>query len=204
MKLFKFLFQASKINALKTQEIIPGIYVIKTGFVNMFLIQSKDKFIAIDAGGNKEQVLEGLEELGISSSDIIGVLLTHNHFDHIAGLELFENATIYGRDEATSGMSFELVSDAQTFMIDEVEITPYYMEGHTKDSVSFLVNDKYLFVGDTMSLDKKGRAELFISKYNDSDELQKQDIVELSKLKDVEYVFTAHFGYIEGGVVVKK
>jgi len=204
IELIKFGYQSLKIKAIKTAEITPGIYAIKTGFVNMFLIKNENNFIAIDAGSNKKQVINGLEQLNISSLDITAVLLTHTHADHIAGLELFENATIYGRDEINSrNMKFEMVGDNQSFQIDKTKIIPYYMKGHSKDSVSFLINDKYLFVGDTMSFDKKGKADLFISRYNDSDELQKQDIVQLSKLNGIEYVFSSHFGFVAGGIVEK-
>ena len=67
--------------------------------------------------------------IGIDQHQITHVFLTHSDFDHAGGLSLFENAEIYlSRDE-------------------EQMITK---KKYTLGSMSYLMNDSLLFVGDNL------------------------------------------------------
>lgn len=66
--------------------------------------------------------------------------------------------------------------------------------GHTLGSMSYLVNDTCLFVGDAFGL-KNGKVDT-PNKFFSSD--MKTAILsfdKISNLSDVEYIFTAHNGY---------
>ncbi len=132
----------------------------------VYLVKLKN-YILIDAGSEdtKEELKKDLEELNISPMGIKIVLLTHNHWDHAGGLDLFENAKVY---------SYENMHELK---IKEIKViaTP----GHTKDSVCFLYED-VLFSGDTIFHDGIGRTDFPESK---PEKMQKS----LEKLKKINY-----------------
>ncbi|NMM52270.1 MBL fold metallo-hydrolase [Paenibacillus aquistagni] len=56
---------------------------------NATVIQNKDATLMIDAGLSCKRVNQLLEEQGLSGSQIDGILVTHEHSDHIKGLGAF-------------------------------------------------------------------------------------------------------------------
>jgi len=72
----------------------------------IWVIQGNGETVMVDSGVApslaREQQLEGyvnpvhvLARLGIQASQVKRVILTHAHWDHITGIELFPNATFY-------------------------------------------------------------------------------------------------------------
>jgi len=154
----KFNSETDKMTPLETQEIVEGVYSIKDSYVNLFLIKSGDKYIAIDAGNNLESVKQEMEKLNIDHQKVVAVFLTHSHADHVGALELFKNATIYISKEdeqminrQTSRFSifknklnydYELVEDNQIINISDLKIKGILTPGHTPGSMCYLINDK--------------------------------------------------------------
>lgn len=186
-----------------TGEILSGLYAIRNDrnsipMVNFFLLQVGEKYIAIDTGSDSIQTENELQKLGISVNDIVAVFITHSHYDHVGSLHLFSNATMYtGNTEfqyaETSRFSpvFELPDIPHLIMADGESIELYgrtiqciYTPGHTSDSASFLIDDRYLFVGD-----------LLVTLNNAQDkELQESSRENVLSIDGVEYIFTGHFG----------
>jgi len=181
-------------NAIETGEFLPGIYAIKDGFVNVFLIKDGQTYIAIDAGMNANNVKQGFDELGILPEEVTVVLLTHTHGDHTGALlKLFDQATVYSVEPRGLNIS-EKVSDGNFHTIGNFEVQVIATPGHSDDSVCYLFDGKYLFTGDTLSLNGN-QVGLFNSVYNKSDEQQKLDIEKLSAIEGVEYIITSHYGF---------
>lgn len=193
----------------ETQEITTDIYSIKNTFVNLYLLKSGDKFILFDAGADKGATESALKAFGISENDIIAIFLTHTDYDHIATIPMLPSADIYmaksnqtfltenpSRSKAFIGMDREYITldDNTTVNIADVEIQCIFTPGHTNGSASYIVNGKYLFVGDNLSL-KNGKAGLFDSVFNMSDNGQRESLNKLSKLNNIDYIFTMHYGY---------
>lgn len=55
---------------------------------NCMLLSHKDTHILIDAGISMRRVESSLRSLGLTVKDIGGVLITHEHSDHISGLKM--------------------------------------------------------------------------------------------------------------------
>jgi glyoxylase-like metal-dependent hydrolase (beta-lactamase superfamily II) len=53
--------------------------------VNMFALKTKEGVVIIDAGYGAG-LPEGLKNLGIEAKDVVAILLTHTHGDHVGGL----------------------------------------------------------------------------------------------------------------------
>src|SRR5674476_667672 len=52
---------------VESQQIVENIFSVQDTFVNMYLIKDGDKYIAIDAGNNADNVLYELKKLKILS-----------------------------------------------------------------------------------------------------------------------------------------
>ncbi len=70
------------------------IRVIKTGFVNVFLL-GKGPYILVDTGvkSSGRKILDYLYEYDIDPKDIELIVLTHGHGDHIGSLDLLRRKT---------------------------------------------------------------------------------------------------------------
>jgi hydroxyacylglutathione hydrolase len=207
--LLKFQSETNKMTPVESQEFIKDVYVIQDTFVNMFLIKGGNHYIAIDAGNNADQIRQELGKLNIKEEEVVAVFLTHTDADHIAALSLFRNATIYISeaeeqmiDGRTPRFLFvhntfeyepELVEDGQVINVSGLKVQGILTPGHTPGAMSYLIDDKYLFVGDSMSLED-GKVNLFNDFFNMDSETQRASLKKLADLSGVEYVFTAHYG----------
>ena len=210
------IYDFANISPLATGEVIPNIYAVKTGSVNFYLIKGDTGYILIDAGGSIEQADRALKDLKILPDDIVAIFLTHSDSDHTASIPLFSNAKLYihelevqmidGTTKRNSRRSnsldagFSVLKDNDKVEMDGITVLGIATPGHTPGSMSFMLNDKYLFTGDSMAL-INGKVSLFISVYNMDEKIQSES---LKKLSDVgaKYIFTAHHGYSDNPAYV--
>lgn len=204
-------FQSKSFHPLSTGEVIDGIYSINDGGisnVNMYIIRSSDGYIAVDAGCYKFGVKKELKKLNINPEEVKAVFLTHLDSDHVSSLPLFKNAVIYIPDEEKKhfdsdnfriytvkpNYEYNTLKDGDLILVGEKSILCISTPGHSLGSMSYIIDNHNLFVGDTMSI-IDGEAETFIESYNDDTESQKSSIQKLSKLDNIKYIFTGHHGY---------
>ena len=202
----------NKMTPIETGEVINNVYAIKDSYVNLFLIKSNNKYVAIDSGNKAENINIGLKSLGINSDDIIAIFLTHSDLDHVAGVEIFKNAKVYlsiHEEQMINGEHarffciaknkintplYSLLDDKQIVIIDAIKIQAVSNPGHTPGAMSYLINNSYLFTGDALKL-KDGGVTSFYDIFNMDGEMAKASIDKLMAIMDVEYLFTAHNGY---------
>ena len=55
---------------------------------NCYLVKSESTTILVDAGISCKRIMESLQEMEICAGDVAGVLVTHEHSDHIRGLKV--------------------------------------------------------------------------------------------------------------------
>jgi glyoxylase-like metal-dependent hydrolase (beta-lactamase superfamily II) len=176
----------------------------------MYLIKDKTGYIAIDAGKGIENVKNGLKELNINPEDVFAVLLTHSDMDHVAALPLFKNAKLYmAREEVNmlngkkqkipffnnkmSRNDYILLDDNQIIEIGSHRINCILTEGHSSGSMCFQVNDKYLFVGDMLSL-HDGKLGNSVKFFDLDHKMAAKSISKITNLQGVEYILTSHWG----------
>ena len=207
----KFKSEINKMNITETKEVVHNVFAIKDTFVNMFLVRDSDKYVAVDAGADVKVIRDELAKLNIDSSKVIAVFLTHCDGDHTASISLFKNAKVYlSRQEEqmingkTAKMMFFhnklttnnyiLLDDQQKLTVGKVSIQGIATPGHTPGSMSYVINDKYLFVGDAFGL-KDGRIDKPNKFFSMDMKTAIQSFVKIANLPKAEYVFTAHTGY---------
>ena len=64
-----------------------SLYSGSTG--NSFLISAPGGALLIDAGKSAKRLCQSLNEVGVSPDDLLAVLITHEHSDHISALPVF-------------------------------------------------------------------------------------------------------------------
>jgi hydroxyacylglutathione hydrolase len=207
----KMKSELKKMNVTETKEVVQNVYAIKDSFVNMFLVKDNDNYVAIDAGNEVNVIAEELKKLNIDPGKISAVFLTHTDGDHVAALKLFKNATVYlakeeeqmingktarmmAKHNVIDAKKYTLLDDQQKIEIGHIRIKGILTPGHTPGSMSFLINGKYLFVGDAFGL-KDGKVEKPNKFFSKDIDTAIKSFDKINNLPGTEYIFTAHTGY---------
>ncbi len=206
----KFKAEVSKMHPLETKEITSGVYAIKDGIANMFLVQGKDGFIAIDAGDETKNIQAGMKNLNIDPQKVTAVFLTHSDRDHVAAVAIFKNAKIYlprKEEQMINGTTarfyvsrnkidfpYTTISGDEAINTADFKIQGIETPGHTPGAMCYLVDDKFLFTGDSLSL-QSGKVGLFSKFINMDNETQMQSLKKLTRMQGIKYIFTAHHGF---------
>ena len=119
------------------------------------LIKADGKLIVVDTSSKdmRPSLKMSLKQIGVFAKDVDIVVLTHNHSDHTANVDMSPNAKLYihdGEDVKPKGAE---VIDGDVTIAKGVELV--YTPGHTWDSMSVFVNGidrKYAIVGDAVPL----------------------------------------------------
>ena len=204
--------EMKKMSPIETNEIVEDIFAIKSSIVNLYLVKTAGQYLAIDGGNNIGIIENELKKLKINPNDITAIFLTHTDFDHVAAIDLFINAKVYLSDQEEQMINgttprfysffgnkigtenYELLEDKQVLSIGDVKIQGLSIPGHTPGTMCYIVNDKYLFTGDALSM-KDGKVNKFNEFFNMDTEKAENSIGKLTEIPGVEYIFTAHYGY---------
>ena len=74
---------------------------------NCIYVGDEQTHLLVDAGISKKKIEAGLEKLQLKGEDINGILVTHEHVDHIQGLGVFSRkycVPIYGTKGTIEGI----------------------------------------------------------------------------------------------------
>ena len=175
--------------------------------VNTYLIISGKHAIVIDPGYLFDSVLAKLDESGIA---LDFVLLTHLHFDHTFGLKdikdtdiyfsVLDKDNLYNQDITLYKMigknipynikkeNIHYLNDGEIITFNDNQIKVIFTPGHTSGSLCYLLNDNYLFSGDTLFKQGVGRTDLPSGNVNDL----KKSLAKLAKLSRKVRVLPGH------------
>jgi hydroxyacylglutathione hydrolase len=199
-------------SALPTQKLNNDICAVNDVYVNMYLIKGKTKYIAVDAGKDIKTIDMEMKKLAIDKKDVIALFLTHTDSDHTAATDYLTDATIYlskAEEQMVNGTKkrmlffhnklnrkYTTLENGQVTTIDGLSVQAILTPGHTPGSTCYLIDGKYLFTGDNLSL-QNGRAEVFSKVFNMDSETQKISLEKLAQLTQVKFIYTAHHGYTD-------
>ena len=213
----KLWYEMGQMNPLPTGEAAPGVYAVRSGSANFYLLKGDDGYLMIDAGTNQQGIAIALQELGISADDVRAILLTHSDGDHTGALPLFPNAQVYLPEQEVQmidgttsrfaflggnslPMAYQTLADSETIELAGLSVRCILTPGHTPGSTCYLVGEQYLFTGDNLSL-KDGKADLFNTFFNMDDAVQRASLAMLAETANPAYIFTAHHGLSEDPAV---
>ncbi len=178
---------------------------------NNYLIWDEDskEGILIDCSEYREDILDVIKNKNIK---IKHILLTHGHFDHVIGVNKMKKAlnTTVGINNGDKALLEHInefgnffiglpeleipeidfnVSDGDIINVGDMKIKVLYTPGHTEGGVCYLVDNKYLFSGDTLFKGSYGRTDLFGGNYKKIASSLKDIIL---KLDDNVIVYPGH------------
>ena len=209
----KLKSEMSGFTPMKTGHIVNNIFVVKDDFANVFIMQDSMQYIVFDCANDKATVAEQMKKLGINPNDVVAVFLTHTDGDHVGALGLFDNAELYMSKEEEQMINgtkskflwfgnsiprtdYILLENHQVVQIGNLKVESILVPGHTSGMTAYLVNDKYLFTGDILSL-KDGKIAP-IPAFFDMDNDQAIESMEIIRhIPTAEYIFTAHWGFTD-------
>lgn len=117
---------------------------------NALFLEGEETKLLIDVGISFKALCEKLGEIDVDIGEIDAILVTHEHGDHIRGLEKTANALdipIFANSETAKGAlqemksrpRFKIFSTGESFEFGEMEIHPFSVQHDTLDPVAFTI-----------------------------------------------------------------
>lgn len=227
-KLMGWFFRGKDIfKPLNTGFIDDRVFVIREWVANIFFYKKGKQVIMIDAGYNYDRLAEKMRWLNLDPQEIDHILITHQDTDHVGAIEidsdqLFEHSTIYIGDIENKYLTGAtprkvlhglyrlpqvaiqnkkvLLHDGQVFYLGDMKIECIAVPGHTWGHVVYLIDDHYLFTGDTIWFGADGGYS-FISSLAEDNRLAIRSLVHLEKIlreRGGSYkIITGHTGWTD-------
>ena len=173
-----FMYRGKEIfKPLNTGWIDERVATVREWVANVYFYTKNGKTIMIDAGYNYERLEEKMGWLDISPSSIDEILLTHLDTDHVGAVEkdsegIFKSTKLYIGETESKYLTgelrrrvlfklyklpkvdieneIELLQDGDVFYIGDIKVEAILVPGHTLGHLVYLIDDAYLFTGDTI------------------------------------------------------
>ena len=195
---------------LNTGWIDDHVACVREWVANIFFYRKGGTTVMIDAGYNYDRLEEKMGWLNIDPKEIRHILITHQDTDHVGAVEadspgLFKDAVLYIGEVENKYLTGQvrrkviyhlyklpqvtirnqkvLLRDGQILDIGGIRVECFLVPGHTWGHMVYLVDDKYLFTGDTIWFGADGGYS-FISALAEDNKLAVKSLAELeTKLK---------------------
>ena len=137
---------------------------------NCYILEEHDECIIIDPGADPLKIEQVIDK------KLDGIIITHNHYDHIGALNYFKeryNILVYDNNNLREGQN----------IINNVVFEIIYTPGHTNDSISiYFKKENVMFVGDFVFYHTIGRTDLPTGDYNE----MKKSIEKIKKYDNID------------------
>ncbi len=116
---------------------------------NCYILEKNNNVLIIDPGDEFNKINDAIKD-----KKLMGILITHNHFDHTGALkELLDiyNVKVYDKTNL----------EENNYNIDIFNFDVIYTPGHTKEEITYYFKeDNIMFTGDFLFQDGIGRCDL--------------------------------------------
>lgn len=147
--------------SVKIERLISG-NIESNGYV-LWDESSKEGFI-VDPGYNPDRFLQILEKNKIR---LLGILLTHHHYDHVGGVEKIKETTgckLYIHKDDADYLGFDadvILFGGETLLFGAEKIEVINSPGHTKGGLCLMITrHRKVFTGDSIFNVDLGRVDL--------------------------------------------
>jgi len=116
---------------------------------NSILIDGPDGSLLVDAGLSARELMRRLAHLGASPDRLAGILVTHDHSDHLRGVRVLAKRlglTVYGTADTVKAAqlpesaSVKVVTPGEEFAVAGFTIKPFSLPHDARDPVGFLLD----------------------------------------------------------------
>ena len=125
---------------------------------NCIYFGTKTTKILIDGGLSAKAIGERLLQIGVSLSDIDAILVTHEHSDHIKGLDILTtkwNIPIFCNGDTAKALlaslkqrpRLKIFSTGELFEFGDIHIHPFSIQHDAVDPVAFVIKANGIKVG---------------------------------------------------------
>lgn len=119
---------------------------------NCHVLISGEETLLIDAGLSGKQIQQRMTEIGVEPSTLTGILISHEHSDHIQGAGILSrrfDVPIYANEQTWSSMEYKVGSvksihqrifdSTKPFSIGSIGVTPYRLSHDAVEPVGFVM-----------------------------------------------------------------
>jgi phosphoribosyl 1,2-cyclic phosphodiesterase len=130
---------------------------------NCTLIETEKTAILVDAGLSCRQITQRLASIGRSVDNVAGIVVTHEHSDHVAGLTVLckqREIPVYANRHTAENVrldangngvvpriSWRLFSNGSAFSIGDLTIESFSVPHDAQDPVGFVVHNSHSSLG---------------------------------------------------------
>lgn len=125
---------------------------------NAIYIESDETKLLVDVGISLKALTEKLGEIDVDIGEIDAILITHEHGDHIRGLEKVTEKLqipVFSNSETAKAIlkdvrekpRFKIFSTGETFEFGDIEIHPFSVQHDTLDPVAFTFRIEGIKIG---------------------------------------------------------
>ena len=113
---------------------------------NCYILINNNKCLIIDPGDEYEKIKNE-----VSNKEVVGVIITHHHFDHIGALNYFNKSLILDKSNL----------EEKEYDINGFKFEVIYTPGHKEDSITIYFKEQnIMFTGDFIFKGTIGRMDL--------------------------------------------
>lgn len=117
---------------------------------NCYLLKTENTNLLVDVGIAGKRIIEGLDSCALKPEQIDGILVTHEHTDHIKSLRMMAKKALNGKIYTSEGTAYSVneklpmladnirVKDC-SFKVGDIEIEPFSLSHDAEDPVGFSV-----------------------------------------------------------------
>ena len=109
---------------------------------NATLVIDQGRVLLIDMGVTLRTLKDGLAKENLNIFNISTMLLTHEHWDHTAGIKYLPPLPIYCTKETFNGENVVELTPYEKFNIEHFEITPVSTSHDVKNPLGFIIENK--------------------------------------------------------------
>ena len=137
--------------------------------LNFMAIIEGNEALLVDTG-YRANMARALEDLESRRTKPVGAIISHFHPDHDGGLPLLGSVSVWGSEEWRSTAEAWLppggaIAVEPTLIVEEEvpldfgrrRLVVHPLPGHSDDSLAVLIDDRWLYVADTVILTNDGR-----------------------------------------------
>lgn len=169
---------------------------------NCSYIGTESTGILVDAGISGKKIEQGLSSIGADINNIKGLLITHEHSDHIKGVGVLARKyqiPIYATAETVNAMLrsssigripeglFQFVKPDESFYIDDIEVKPFSTSHDAANPVCYTFTRENQKIGYATDL---GKYDQYIVNH-----LEKSDILFIEANHDVNMLMVGSYPY---------